>query len=118
MSKEAVVLCDTRDNGESHHVSAEIGTRGELVFVGQDLSSGNSIMGYREYEWSVTVELKNIPTLTRALRLQSYFGWLPVSNSKLLRVLRRRFSGRMAREIKPFLDRHDVPYSLWSRIGD
>ena len=118
MPKEAVVLCDTRADGHSHHVSVEIGTQGKLVFMGQDLSSGNSIMGYREYEWSVTIAVENIPKLSCALRIQNCFGWWPVSNTRLLRVLRRRFSGRRARNIEPFLKKHDIPYSLWNRIGD
>ena len=118
MSKKTVILCDTKGNGESHYVFAQIGAQGEIVFVGHNLSSGNSIMGYRECEWSLTVELENISKLTRALKLHSYFGWWPVSRTELLRVLQRRFSGSRSRKLQTFLDKHDVPYSLWSRIGD
>src|SRR5579875_2442389 len=101
MPKETVVLCDEKTDGHLCHVWAEFGTRGELVFMGQELTSDNAIMGYGEYEWTVTVEAANIPKLTRAIKARRHFCVWRTSNMRLLHRLRRRFSGRRAgREIQ------------------
>ena len=87
--------------------------------MGHDLGHGvSSLMGYSEYEWTETVAAVDIPKLTAALNVRGVFGTPWGRSRRLLRALRRRFSGGNASQLGHFLREHGIPYSLWNRVGD
>jgi len=116
---KSVVLRDERANGDWRFLSAHIGTQGELIFTGHDLGDGvSSLMGYGEYEWTFTIAAIDISKLTAALNVRGVFGTPWGRSRRLLRTLRRWFSGGNASQLGPFLKKHDIPYLLWNRVGD
>lgn len=114
----SAVLRDERTPTDLRSLTARLGTDGDLIVEGHDLGSGvESVFGYREYEWSVTVAAADIPKLVAALRgRRSLFGGR--RRHGLLSALRRRFSGDNARKLEPFLKERGIPYAFWNRIGD
>ena len=114
-----VVLRDERTGGDRRFLSAEIDAQGELAFTGHDLGSGvNALSGYSEYEWTVTIAAADVPKLAAALKVRGVFGTPWRRNGRLLRALRRRFSGENASRIEPFLKDHGISHSFWNRVGD
>lgn len=90
-----------------------------MIIEGQDLGKGvESLFGYNEYEWTLTVAAVDTPKLLAALNNgQGPFDLLRRRRG-LLDALRRRFYGSTASQLEPFLKENGVPYSFWSRIGD
>ena len=82
---------------------------GDLVIEGQDLGDAvESYFGVREYEWIWTIRARDLPSLLNALG----------PSSDVLAGLSERFSGDNAADLKSFLDSHDIPHEVWSRMGD
>jgi hypothetical protein len=116
---KSVVLRDERTNGDWRFLSVRIGTKGEVIFAGHDLGDGvGSLMGYREYEWTMTVAVLDVPNLAAALNVRGAFGTPWGRSRRLLHALRHRFFGGNASQIGPFLKEHGIPSSLWNRVGD
>ncbi|HTW35804.1 MAG TPA: hypothetical protein VMD53_14395 [Rhizomicrobium sp.] len=116
---ERVVLRDERTDGDRRFLSAEIGAEGELIITGHDLGDGvSALTGYSEYEWTWTIAAADVPKLAAALKVRGVFGTAWRRNRRLLRALRRRFSGANAGRLGPFLKEHDIPHALWNRVGD
>lgn len=114
----SVVLRDERTNGDRRFLSAHISAQGELVFMGHDLGDGvNSLMGYSEYEWTLTVAAVDVPKLAAALHVRGVLGTPWRRNGRLSRALWRRFAGNASR-LGPFLKAHGILHSLWNRVGD
>ena len=112
-----VVLRDERTAGDRRFLSAAIDAQGELTFTGHDLGHGVGVLGgYSEYEWTVTVAAVDVPKLAAALKVRGVFGWH--RNGRLLRALRRQFSGGNASGLIPFLKDHGIPHAFWNRVGD
>jgi hypothetical protein len=115
----SVVLRDQRSNGDRRFLSAHIGAQGELIFMGHDLGDGvGALTGYSEYEWTLTVAAVDVPKLAAALKVRGVFGTPWRRNGRLMRALRRRFSGGHASGIGPFLEEHGIPHAFWNRVGD
>ena len=114
-----VVLRDERTDGDRRFLSAAIDAQGELVFTGHDLGNGVGVLsGYSEYEWTVTIAAVDVPKLAAALKVRGVLGTPWRRNGRLLRALRRRFSGGNASRLEPFLKDHGIPHALWNRVGD
>ena len=106
---ESVVLRNEHAKGNSRHLSATYSSTGNLVIQGQDIGSEvESVFGYSEYEWSWTVQSSDLPNLLTALGI----------DSNLLVVLKQRFSGAAAGQLGEYLKTNDIPYEVWSRVGD
>ncbi len=106
---QKVVLRDERSKGDSRYFSAEIRPSGNLVFYGQDLGDEvEKFFSCREYEWSLTVEAKELPRLAAAL------GGI----DDILTAIAEKFSNGKANGVDPFLKENDIPYEFWSRVGD
>jgi len=109
MTSKRVVLRNIRDSGGVRQLEASLSDKGDLVIEGWDFGAGvERVFGEREYEWIWTIRAGDLPILRHALG----------QDSDLLSALSRRFTGDNAAELKPFLDSHQVPYEIWSRIGD
>jgi hypothetical protein len=109
MTGKSVVLRNVRDAQGTRHLQATLTGEGDLVIEGQDLGDGvEQIFGVREYEWIWTIRARDLPSLLDAMG----------GSSNVLATLRERFSGDNAAELKSFLDSHDVPHEVWSRMGD
>jgi hypothetical protein len=109
MTGKSVVLRNVRDSQGTRHLEATLTGKGDLVIEGQDLGDGvEQIFGFREYEWIWTIRARDLPSLLEAM------GATP----NVLAALSERFSGDNAAELKSFLDSHDVPHEVWSRMGD
>ncbi len=113
-----VELERTARQGATRQVWARLERGGDLVFMGQALGPAGPGAGVRDYEWSLRVAAEHLPRLRRSLGLTTLGGLWTVSEARLLRALRRRFSGRATRRIEPFLEAHGIPASLWNRVGD
>lgn len=100
-------------------ISAHVSAEGDLIVEGHDLSDeAGSAMGYREYEWSITVAAADAPKLLRALNARRFPFGLLQRRRKLLDALRSRFPGDLIAELEPFLKERGIPYAFWNRIGD
>ena len=109
MTVKSVVLRDVRDAQGTRHLQATLTDMGDLVIEGQDLGDGvEQIFGVREYEWIWTIRARDLPSLVGAMG----------ATSNVLAMLSERFSGDNAAGLKSFLDSHDVPHEVWSRMGD
>jgi len=98
---------------------ARLGSEGDLIVEGHDLSKGvESLAGYSEYEWTLTVEAAHTSKLLTALNSDRDSCAVVRSRRGLLDALWRRFSGSNASQLAPFLKESGVPYSFWNRIGD
>ncbi len=117
LSTHRVELERTARDGASRQVWVCLEADGDLVFMGQALGPAAPEGGLREYEWSVRVAAEHLPRLRQSLGLATLGGLWPVSEARLLRALRRRFSGRATRRIEPFLEAHGIPASLWRRTA-
>jgi len=104
-----VVLRDERTQGDSRFLGASYSDAGDLVIEGQDLGNTvGGILGAREYEWTWTIACQDLPALGRALK----------TKANLLEALRIRFNGPAAAHLDVFLRESEIPYKIWSRIGD
>lgn len=116
---QSVVLRDERTPTSRRSLSARLGPEGDLIIDGQHLGNGvESLSGYREYEWNLTVAAVDTPKLLAALNGRPGLFGLLRSRRSLLEALLRRFSGDNADQLESFLKENDVPYSFWNRIGD
>ena len=111
MTNRTVTLHHRDDLLGSQYLGASISDDGTLTIEGQEI--GDSVerffgTGYHEYEWTWTIESKDIAQLKSALD----------SVDDVLVALAKRFSNDAAVELQPFLDKHGIPYECWSRIGD
>ncbi|HTU69524.1 MAG TPA: hypothetical protein VMF11_04310 [Candidatus Baltobacteraceae bacterium] len=108
-----------RTSTDWRSLSARLGPEGDLIVEGQDLGKGvESLFGYNEYEWTLTVAAVDTPKLLAALkRGQGPFDLLRCRRG-LLDALRRRFHQSTASQLEPFLKENGVPYSFWNSIGD
>ena len=109
MTKNCVVLRDTRDDSGTRYLEASIVSNGDLIFSGQDLGPGvEGVFGATEYEWIWKVAASDCKQLLEAL----------ASTTDLLEAVRVRFSGERASDIQSFLNSAGIPYDAWSRVGD
>ncbi len=109
MKGKSVVLRSIKDARDSRHLEAAITADGDLEIEGQDLGDGvEQVFGVREYEWIWTIRARDLPSLLDAMG----------SSSDVLAAMSERFSGDNAADLKSFLDSHDVPHEVWSRMGD
>ena len=60
-----------------------------------------------EYEWAWTVAAEDCEKLRAAL-----------GTTDLLTALVERFSGENAADLQEFLESEDMPYEVWTRLGD
>ncbi len=111
MKKRLVTLRDIHNHLGSRHLVASLSADGTLTIEGQDFGLGVEQIfgdGNREYEWVWTVRSENIPHLVSALD----------AGDDVLTALAARFSNDAAAELKSFLDKREIPYEYWWRIGD
>jgi len=109
MGAREVILRSTRTAGNSRFLQASMTDDGDLVISGQDLGDEvERIFGVREYEWTWTVRSSDVPELATALG----------TPSGVLEALTAQFSGDGAAGLKAFLEEHQVPHEVWSRLGD
>lgn len=115
----SVVLRQERTATDRRSLWASLGAEGELIIQGQDLGQAvESLSGFREYEWSVTVAAADLPKLRAALAGSPILWGGLLRRPGLLGALQRRFSGEKAGELEAFLKQEGVPYTFWNRIGD
>ncbi len=106
---QRVVLREERDKDDIRHLSARLLDNGDLLFEGQDLgASVEKFFGYREYEWDWTIKAEHLPAFAKALG----------TTGEILPALGEKFSGPNARDLKPFMEEHGIPFDMWSRVGD
>lgn len=104
-----VVLRDERTKNDSRRLAVRHQPNGDLIFEGQDIGAGvGALFGVNEYEWTWTIEARDIPKLMQTLN----------TRRKLMTAIRRRFSGPDAARIESFLRDSTVPFSVWNRVGD
>ena len=111
MTNRSITLRHSHDVLGSQYLGASISADGTLTIEGQDIGDGVERIfgtGNREYEWTWTIESKDIAELKSALE----------SGDDVLVALAERFSNDAAAELQPFLDEHGIHYECWSRIGD
>lgn len=114
-----VVLRDERTGSDRRSLTACIGPQDDVIVEGHDLGGGvDSLLGFREYEWTLTIAAADTRTLWQALNGGRVLFAALRRRRRLLDALRRRFSGDRADSLEPFLKEHGIPYSLWNRIGD
>jgi hypothetical protein len=105
----SVVLRDERGPSNVRRLIAKYAANGDLEFEGQDIGSGvNTSMGYREYEWTLTIKESDLLNLKRALNARTH----------LLAAIKARFYGENAILIEEFLKNHSIPFDFWNRLGD
>lgn len=118
MQMQTAVLRDEKTANGSRSVSARIAPEGELIVEGHDLGKGvDSLLGYREYEWTITIAAADTPKLLHALNGNGVSGLLRRRRT-LLDALRSRFSNDRANGLEPFLKERGIPYAFWNRVGD
>ena len=113
MSKTAVTLRNTKDKSGSRFLEASLDERGVLRIIGQDMGHGVENyygIGISEYEWIWTVAANDMAKLAKALGASGVDG--------VLELLKERFSGPNADQLKAFLDDNQIPHAVWSRVGD
>ena len=109
MPQRTVVLRHIRGVRDIRELHATLTAEGDLIIDGQDLGDGvEEIFGYREYEWRWTIRARDLPILVAALG----------GDADLLLALGRRFSDERAADLLGFLESHEIPYEVWSRLGD
>jgi hypothetical protein len=108
-TSESVVLRNERDNFDIRYLSASITKNGNLLIEGHDLGSKvKEILGFSEYEWSLTIQASEVPILLKALR----------TKRKVLHALKDSFSNENADNLEVFLKEHGISYEFWNRYGD
>lgn len=106
---DSVVLRNERDDLDIRYLSASLTKSGSLLIEGHDLGPKvEEILGYREYEWTLTIQASEISALLNALRTEG----------SLLHALKESFSNKNAGNLEVFLKEHDISYEFWNRIGD
>ena len=109
MTRGTVELRHVSEANDSRRLTASLGPDGDLVIEGLDAGDEvERIFGFREYEWVWTIRARHVPRLLRALG----------ASSDVLSALKERLSGDRAAGLKAFLEEHDVPHEVWSRVGD
>jgi hypothetical protein len=107
--KKQVILRREHSKSDRRSLVARLCPNGDVVFDGQDLGEGvKAFFGSREYEWSWTVKMTDVPKLRSALGVRR----------GLLEAIERRFRAEAAGTVEPFLKEHSIPYLTWSRVGD
>ena len=111
MRERIVTLRDYRDDFGSRYLGAALAPDGGLSIRGQDIGAGVEQMfgpGNREYEWVWTIPAAEMRALKAALG----------KGDDVLMALASRFSDEAAADLQPFLDKHEIRYEFWSRIGE
>lgn len=104
-----VVLRNENNSSGTRYLSAELGANGDLLFQGRDYGKGvKDIFDYSEYEWAWTVKKEHFTKLAELLG----------NYDELLVLIQQHFSGTKAANIQTFLETHQIPIEVWSRIGD
>ena len=109
LTRGSVELRNVSEACNLRRLTASLDRDGDLVIEGLD--AGDEVerfFGFREYEWIWTIRAEHVPGLLRALG----------ASSDVLSALEERFSGDRAAGLKAFLEEHDVPHEVWSRVGD
>jgi hypothetical protein len=107
--KKKVTLREEREPGDYRFLGAEIKDNGDLVFKGQDLGSGvEGVFGCTEYEWCWTIKKSDIP------KLQGAMG----GKGNIIDLLEKNFCNEKAADLYEFMQKHNIPFESWSRIGD
>lgn len=115
----SIVLRDEKTANGSRSVCARIAPEGDLIVEGHDLGKGvDSLLDYREYEWTITIASAHTAALLNALNGGRSWLALLLRRRSLLNAMRGRFAGDRASGLEPFLKEHGIPYTLWNRIGD
>lgn len=109
MNKKTIVLREERKSGDYRFLGAEVKDNGDLVFEGKDLGSGvKAVFDCVEYEWYWTIKAANIPKFKDAIG----------ENGDILELLEKNFSHEKAAGLSDFMNKNDIPFEFWSRIGD
>ena len=111
MSKKSVTLRRVRSSGDSRTLTATLRPDGSLLIEGQDIGEGVEAAfgsGNWEYEWALTLQANAVAQFV------STCG----GGKDVLAILSAQFSDAAAAGLQPFLDKHDIPYEFWSRVGD
>ena len=104
-----VVLREERSDDNYRFLSAELKDNGDLVFEGQDLGTDVKLaFGASEYEWYWTINSKDVPLFQKALGIKG----------DTISIIKKKFSKENCIDIKPFMERNNIPFENWSRIGD
>ena len=104
----SISLRNTSDAGGSRYLDASIQPNGDLLIEGQDLGPAvEEFFGVGEYEWKWTVTAEDCERLRAAL-----------GTTDLLAGLVEQFSGDKAAGLDDFLLANDIPYDVWTRLGD
>lgn len=107
--KKKITLREERKSGDYRFLGAEIKENGDLVIEGQDLLRGiEGAFGCTEYEWYWTVKKPDIQKLQKAIG----------EKGNILSLLESHFSNEKAATLYDFMQKHNIPFDSWSRIGD
>lgn len=109
--EKSVVLRSSRDKGGSRFLGATLLENGDVRIEGQDLGPGVENVfgqGYTEYEYIMTIRVKNVPALLQALG----------AKSDVLSALQKYFGDPSTEDPRSFLKNHNIPFEFWSRVGD
>lgn len=104
-----IILREERTKDDYRYLEAKINKDGDLVFEGQDLGEGvKSYYGCIEYEWIWTIKAEHLPLLEKAMG----------KTGNILKNIELEFGGHKATNLYTFLKENNVPFEVWSRIGD
>ena len=109
--EQSVELRRSQDSYGTRYLGAILADNGDVRIEGQDLGSGLQEIfgeGITEYEYIITIRAQDVPALLEALG----------AKGDVLVALQKLFSDPAAEEPKSFLDKHNVPYEFWNRMGD
>ena len=107
--KKNIILRQVNNPGDYRFLGAEINSLGDLVIKGQDIGSEvEQIFGFREYEWCWTIKVENILLFQKAI----------AEEGEILELLEKHFSNDNAAGLHEFMQKHEIPFESWSRIGD
>jgi hypothetical protein len=103
------ILRNENGPGGSRVLTAEINSKGDLVFEGRDYGKGVAdIFGYDEYEWVQTIKNEHLPKLREALG----------NTAELMSMIVEKFGGDGSSNITSFMTENEIPIEFWSRMGD
>ena len=109
--EKSVELRRSQDSYGTRYLGAILTENGDVRIEGQDLGSGLQEIfgeGITEYEYIFTIMAQAVPALLNALG----------AKGNVLVALQRQFTDPAAEDPKTFLDKHEVPYEFWNRMGD
>ncbi len=106
----SVVLRKMKIDGtwNQYLLRASINEDNDLVIEGQDFSSlSEDIFGDEEYEYSITINCKDLPFLRQVLKIGD--------SEDLLDFLEANYSGEKSFEFERLLQNSRVPYNYFTR---